>query len=182
MINGMKLLLAGLIILSLAGTASVAYAADTSKGGQLQYVPLEPLSPNNTKPVNLASYLNTAYGVLLTLGALFAVGTFTVGGVVYMTADAAGAKSGAVERMKASLWGLLLLAASALILYTVNPCLLSFNLGNLGTNSACPSYGLSSSSNAGGGGEAPGGGLNGGGTGSNVPPPGSGAVTNGYAN
>ncbi len=180
MIDGMKLLLAGLIILSFAGTASVAYAADTS-GNKLQYVPLEPLSPKNLQPPNLSSYLNTAYSVLLTLGALFAVGTFTVGGVVYMTADAAGAKSGAVERMKASLWGLLLLAASALILYTVNPCLLSFNLGGVGTNAACPSYGFSSSS-AGGSGEIPDRGLNDGSTGSNTPPPGSGAVTNGYAN
>lgn len=94
----------------------------------LDYTPLEPLSPGTTSYQNIGSYLNAAYSVLLTLGALFAVVTFTIGGVVYMTSDAVGVKSAAVERMKAALWGLLLLAASVLILQTINPDLLQFDL------------------------------------------------------
>lgn len=109
---------------------------------KLQYVPLEPLTPNAATYPDLASYLSTAYSVLLTLGALIAVITFTIGGVVYMTSDAVGKKSAAVERMKAAVWGLLLLAASYLILQTINPNLLNFNLSTLGqvnnTNTANP--------------------------------------------
>lgn len=103
--------------------------------GELQYVPLEPLRPCNTQNCaneypDLGSYLNTAYGALLTLGALFAVVTFTIGGVAYMTSDAIGRKSAAVERMKAAVWGLLLLLASWLFLDTINPGLLKFDLLN----------------------------------------------------
>lgn len=98
----------------------------------LQYTPLEPLSRDVATYPNIGSYLNTAFSALLTLGALFAVVTFTIGGVVYMTSDAMGKKSSAVERMKASLWGLLLLAASVLILNTINPGLLNFDLSSIG--------------------------------------------------
>lgn len=136
-------------------------------------MPLEPLSPNNPAPPSLGSYLNTAYSVLLTLGALFAVGTFTVGGVIYMTSEAAGKKTEAVGRMKAALFGLLLLAASVLILQTVNPCLLTFNLGAVGGDGTCSSAALGTGGGPGetGGGASPS---------QSQPPPPAGTQTNGF--
>jgi len=80
----------------------------------------------------LASYLNYLFPILISIGALLGVVAFTVGGVVYMTSSVAGDKSKAIERMKASVWGLLLLVASVLILQIVNPQLVVFNLQSLG--------------------------------------------------
>ena len=117
-----------LLLLSLAGVAA-------AQGG-LEYTPLEPLKPCTAQNClneypDVVGYLNTAYGALLTLGTLFAVVTFTIGGVVYMTSDAVGKKSAAIDRMKSALWGLLLLAASVLILRTINPNLITFDLRSL---------------------------------------------------
>ncbi len=125
MMGGMKKLL-------FLGVLALIVGVGVASAQTLQYTPLEPLSPNVQTYPNIGSYLNAAFSALLTLGALFAVVTFTIGGVVYMTSDAIGKKSAAVERMKASLWGLLLLAASVLILNTVNPGLLNFDLASLG--------------------------------------------------
>jgi len=112
-------------------TPDLTFAQQNAQG-RLEYAPLEPLTPNTQTYPNIGSYLNAAFSALLTLGALFAVVTFTIGGVVYMTSDAIGKKSAAVDRMKASIWGLLLLAASVLILQTINPGLLNFDLGDIG--------------------------------------------------
>ena len=106
-------------------------------GCQLQYQPLEPLSsPLSGQPAGaitrLAGDLNYLFPILISVGALLGVGAFTVGGIVYMTSSVAGEKSKAVERMKASVWGLLLLVASVLILQIINPRLVVFNLENIG--------------------------------------------------
>ena len=119
-----------ILIVAAAGLFFALPALALAQG--LEYTPLEPLSPGVQTYPNIGSYLSSAFGALLTLGALFAVVTFTIGGVVYMTTDAVGQKSGAVERMRASLWGLLLLAASVLILQTINPGLLNFDLSSIG--------------------------------------------------
>lgn len=106
-------------------------------GCQLQYTPLEPLSsptggqtPANLS--NLGAYLNYLFPILISIGGLIGVVMFTVGGIIYMTSSVAGDKSRAIERMKASTWGLLLLIASVLILRIINPQLVVFNLQSLG--------------------------------------------------
>ncbi len=114
--------------------------------GNIDYVPLEPLIPNS--PPNIASdfgaYLNLMFKVLLTLGALLAVGRLTVGGIMYMTSEVMETKGDAKRWMTSSLYGLLLLAGSWLILFTINPNLLKFNLivpgsGQVGTTQSTSS-------------------------------------------
>jgi hypothetical protein len=68
------------------------------------------------------------FKLFFTIGALFSVGMLTISGVRYMLSDVVTDKEKAKNRIKACLWGLLLLAAAWLILYTINPQLLQFTL------------------------------------------------------
>ncbi|MDE2213102.1 MAG: hypothetical protein KGJ34_01025 [Patescibacteria group bacterium] len=102
----------------------------------IQYNPLEPLSSPLGGQINysdFASYLKYIFPILISLGALVGVVSLTVGGVLYMTSSVPGVKSEALGRAQASIWGLLLLIASVLILQTINPNLISFNLSDLNT-------------------------------------------------
>ena len=108
-------------------TGSPGLKCDAS--GQCTYVPLEPIpGANQTGMGDFASFLSSLFKVLLSLGALIAVATLVFGGIMYMTNEAAGQKEMGKERMKAAIYGLLLLAGSWLILYTINPNLLNFSL------------------------------------------------------
>jgi hypothetical protein len=96
----------------------------------IDYAPLEPLPGyENLTKFDFAGMLNLLFKLLITLGALLAVGTFVYGGIVYMISGATGEVDEARKRMRAAVWALLLIAGSWLILYTVNPKLLEFNLG-----------------------------------------------------
>lgn len=96
----------------------------------INYAPLEPLPGyENLTKFDFAGMLNLLFKLLITVGALFAVGTFVYGGIVYMISGATGEIGEAKKRMQAAVFALLLIAGSWLILYTVNPKLLEFNLG-----------------------------------------------------
>ncbi len=102
----------------------------------LNYVPLEPLPGSVPSGAygDLGSYLNYLFPILITVGAILGVGTFTLYGVVYMTSSVVGDKSRAATRMKKSVWGLILLLGSVTILTTINPNLTNFaDLSNLGS-------------------------------------------------
>lgn len=126
--------------LTSAFAARMIFAAEPvapTSGALPPYQPLEPLTPELVgKGADLGSYLNAAFTLSITLGALFAVIMFTVGGVIYMTSDSIGKKSDSVARMKSAVWGLLLLIGAALILRTINPCLLDLGFFVQGPRSA----------------------------------------------
>lgn len=96
--------------------------------GKCTYVPLEPLPGVNSTGLNFANYVSGMFRLLISLGALFAVLMLVIGGINYMIADAGVKIEASKERMKAALYGLLLLVACWLILYTINPNLLRFDL------------------------------------------------------
>lgn len=109
--------------------------------GDINYVPLEPLPGFPTSGnVDLPTFLNALFKILFSIGALLAVGNMVVGGIAYMTSEVTEGKSNARQRMTGSLYGLLLLAGSYLILNTINPQLLnlSFNVQNSGANTTAP--------------------------------------------
>ena len=98
----------------------------------LGYTPLEPIpgvntASNLTTAGGFANLINALFKILISAGALLAVLSLTVGGVQYMVTGSAALKGKAIERVKASLWGILLIAAIWLILNTINPHLLDFN-------------------------------------------------------
>lgn len=142
-----------LIILSLflfISTVSVAHAATSvtincdptvsagctpSGDGKITYIPLEPLPcPNGAcdqSGTNFPSFVSTVFKVLIGFGGLFAVVMIVIAGIGYMLSESALDISKAKSRAQAALWGLLLLAASWLILFTINPKLLEFNLTSI---------------------------------------------------
>src|SRR3989344_1420792 len=117
-----------LIIILFASLSGVAFAATT---GQLTYTPLEPL-PGTVdgwgETQQLPALLSALFKLLITLGSLFAVVMLVAAGIGYMVSEAAVDIQKAKDRAQAALWGLLLLTGCWLILYTINPDLLKFNL------------------------------------------------------
>jgi hypothetical protein len=99
----------------------------------LGYTPLEPIpgvtsGVNLIDPHNLPAIINSIFTILITVGALLAVLFLTIGGVQYMLSESAGGKNEGIRRATAAMWGILLIAGIWLILHTINPNLLSFNL------------------------------------------------------
>lgn len=101
-------------------------------GGTCAYTPLEPLSIWEDRYSGIGTYLQRAFTLIISLGALFAVVMLVVAGIGYMFSESFIDIDKAKERAKAALWGLLLLGSSYLILYVINPQLLNFNLLNIG--------------------------------------------------
>ncbi|MBX4192173.1 pilin [Candidatus Parcubacteria bacterium] len=97
----------------------------TTRQGNLSYCPLEPLYPMEQLDINSTNsfprLIDTAFKILIALGALIAVVTMVIGGVMYMTTEVTHTKDAARHRMLSSVYGLVLLAASFLILNTINP-------------------------------------------------------------
>lgn len=76
----------------------------------------------------LQKYLPGAFSLAIGLSAVFAVVMIVLGGFQYMSSDALQGKEDGRNRVKNSVYGLVLVIAAYLILYTVNPNLLTLNL------------------------------------------------------
>lgn len=124
-----------LVVLAQATVTPCAHATGAA-GCDLGYTPLEPIpglttssDPNYlTKAGSLPAIINAIFKILLTVGALLAVLMLTVGGIQYMVSSSAEVKTTGINKAQAALWGIVLLAAAYLILHTINPKLLDFNL------------------------------------------------------
>jgi len=77
---------------------------------------------------NLSTYLPGAFKLIISLCAVLAFLVLTYGGVLYMTSDAVWDKSQGKTYITNALIGLGLAIASYVILYTINPGILSFQL------------------------------------------------------
>ncbi len=108
----------------------IAHAQTTGgcSGGQCTYVPLEPLPGVNQTGLDFAGYISAMFRLFITLGALFAVLMLVLAGISWMTSESPLKLTAARERATAALYGLLLLVVCWLILYTINPNLLRFDL------------------------------------------------------
>ncbi|MEK7505469.1 MAG: pilin [Patescibacteria group bacterium] len=74
-----------------------------------------------------SSYLQKIFNLAIGAAAALAVIMFIVGGFQYMTGDSIGMKSDGSSRMQNAIYGLLLVMAAYLGLYTINPQLLKFD-------------------------------------------------------
>ncbi len=125
-----KNLIKGIFVLSLVFSAwTSAYALDN-------YTVLEPL-PGTTIDKNctgdkcqtdLEHYLPGLFNWAIGIAAVMAFVVITFGGITYMTTDALGPKSQGREMIERAIWGLVLVIGSYIILYTINPQILEFNL------------------------------------------------------
>lgn len=120
----------------------IALVLPTVALAQNGYQLLEPLPGlSSSSGVSFAQLLSVAFTVLLSVSAAAAVVMITLGGVQYMFSDAAGVKSLGRERIKNAVYGLVLVFAAWLIVYTINPNLVRFDLsriGNVGINARPP--------------------------------------------
>ena len=116
----------------------LAHAQTTGgcSGGTCTYVPLEPLPGVNQTGLNFSTYVSGMFRLFITLGALFAVLMLVLAGISWMTSESPLKLKAAQERATAALYGLLLLVACWLILYTINPNLLRFDLFTSTLNTA----------------------------------------------
>ncbi len=119
-------------LLTLPLVGGVGIVSAQSSADQITYAPLEPLPGfENAANISFAEMLNLLFRVLFTAGALFAVGMLVFGGIMYMVSGAGVEMGEAKKRIQAAIFGLLLLAGAYLILYTINPQLLVFNISNI---------------------------------------------------
>jgi len=105
-----------------------AQTAGGCQNGVCTYVPLEPLPGVNQTGLNFSTYVSGMFRLFISLGALFAVLMMVLAGISYMTSSSPLDLSKARGRATKALYGLLLLVACWLILYTINPNLLRFDL------------------------------------------------------
>lgn len=109
----------------------VADAQKFCTDGKCYYTPLEPLpGVQQDGNADFPLLLSGLFKVLLTFGSIFAVVMLTVAGISYMLSDTPVKIQVSKDRAKAALWGLILLISCWLILYTINPKLLNFEIFN----------------------------------------------------
>ncbi|MDR3558172.1 MAG: hypothetical protein P4L61_01435 [Candidatus Pacebacteria bacterium] len=75
--------------------------------------------------IDLTDYISYAYKLMLALAVFLAVLMIIVGGFEYMLSGAADTKSDAKKRISNAIWGLLLALIAYIVLYTIDPNLVS---------------------------------------------------------
>lgn len=74
---------------------------------------------------NMEAYLNTLYAISISLAALLAVIKIIIAGVKYMLSDIVTTKGQAIKDIQGSLLGLIVVVMAWVILYVINPNILS---------------------------------------------------------
>ncbi len=96
-----------------------------------EYVLLAPipgLTKNADNETDLTTYIQGAFNLAITIGAMLAFVMITYGGIMYATTDAIGQKEEGRQVINNALLGLLLVLSSWVILYTINPDMIKFDL------------------------------------------------------
>ncbi len=73
---------------------------------------------------DIKKYVEGMFQLLLGLASVFTVGSIVYGGFEYITTDNFMGKSDGIKRIQNSLWGLVLVICSWIVLYTINPRLI----------------------------------------------------------
>ena len=124
-----NVVLIGTLILFLFGI--VAYAQTRDYYTELAPLPgtISTTYTGTGEPVtDLSTYLPGIFNLSIGIGAVMAFVMITFGGITYMTTDAIGGKTKGRDYVTNALWGLLLVIGAWVILYTINPKILEFNL------------------------------------------------------
>lgn len=137
--NGIKKIISGIglaVLLTFVILPTVQVLAQTQN--KYEYTVLAPLPGttdcaddklnSNECKTTLQKYLPGVFNLAIGLSAAAAVFMIVLGGIQYMTTDAIQGKSEGKARIKNALISLTFVIASYLILYTINPNLLTLNL------------------------------------------------------
>jgi hypothetical protein len=117
-------------IMILAVLILISFSVFTKVGALGEYTTLAPLpgTTDNVGNTNLETYLLGVFNLSIGIAAVLAFVMITFGGVMYATSDAISGKSQGREYVENAIWGLLLVIAAWVILYTINPNILTFKL------------------------------------------------------
>lgn len=123
----MKRLLISLAAFIAVGFPFVLLAQTQCSNGfcQLADTSQSPLLNQAYQSNGLANFLNALFKIAISVGAILAVLQITYAGFLYMSSEAFGEKSHAKEVIGNAVLGLLLLLSVYLILYQINPNLVS---------------------------------------------------------
>ena len=91
-------------------------------------IPLGGAGSGNTTQTNPSDYIKGMFMLATAVAGGLAVIKIIFGGITYMSTDAFTGKSEAKNTIQNAIWGLLLAIGAWLILYTINPKLVEFNL------------------------------------------------------
>lgn len=127
-----------LLFIILVGTLAITFILPVTLNAA-DYVPLAPLpgtvesgcnisDPNANCQADLGTFLPGVFRLLIAIAGGLATLVMVIGGVQYLSTDAISGKEEGMERINNALVGLLLAIASWLILNTINPNTLNFNL------------------------------------------------------
>lgn len=111
-----------------AGSAGLLFQATT-----VQFTPLSGTQNGSLSGMlgsggSLAGFLNAAFTMALSAGAILAVLRLAYAGWLYMGSDIWGNKEKAKEVIGGAILGLLLLIGIYIILFQINPCILNLNV------------------------------------------------------
>lgn len=142
-----KLLLSLAVLFVLSGSYAHAQTPAFCKGGTCTYIALEPLplgadyqncyggvNEKCSNPVPFQALVTRGFQLLLGVGSTVAVVMLVMGALTYMFSDVLNSKKNALGRIRNAMWAIVLLVSSYLILYTINPDLISFKLAINPTN------------------------------------------------
>ncbi len=76
----------------------------------------------------IETYIKAGFNIFLGVASVIAIVQFAFGGLMYMMSEAVTSKEEAKHRMTSSVWGILLILASYIILYQINPDILTTNI------------------------------------------------------
>jgi len=91
-------------------------------------LPLSGLEGEEVKVTTAKPYIEGIFVLIIAIAGGLAVVKIIFGGIKYMSTDAFEAKSDAKETIQNAIWGLLLAISAWLILFTINPKLIKFDL------------------------------------------------------
>lgn len=99
----------------------------------LDYTPLAPLPVGENgqtlnKVTDAGVYIKGAFNLAIGVAAALAIIMIIIGGIQYMGTESIGGKGAGLKKIKDAVLGLLLALGSYLILFTINPSLVNFNL------------------------------------------------------
>lgn len=118
---------------------STATPTNTYEGRQIaEFKSIVPIAQiDYSQSPSYPDYLNKIFGIVIQLGAILAVLMIVYGGFEYMTNAAGIAKKNGADRIRGAVTGLILLLASYLILFVINPCLVQINLFSTSGTGGC---------------------------------------------
>ncbi|MDD5050585.1 MAG: pilin [Candidatus Pacebacteria bacterium] len=123
-----------LLCIMLFFTFGLRVSAEYQFGNQT-YQPLAPIDGTNsgggTQAVDLSTYLGSIFKIGIGLCGVFAVLMIVIGGLEYVMTEKVASKEDAKTRITNAIVGLLLAISSYVLLYTINPALVSLNFTKL---------------------------------------------------